>query len=378
MIKKFSYLLFGVLFYCTFINCNLDSGTNSNQEKIIYKDTLYDTVFTCPNTDSTAQKQKEPISVSYTINILGNPNKLLISKDGKKVYATNGSGLLEIGITERKVLKNYSLPNASLGSNDISIDGKLMSLSDFYSVYIANIDSGMTFRNVIGGSAVYGSCIANGTVYAPCFNDRIVRTYRLQNGTQKEINPFAGSSTVATPHGISYTMDRNFVVAIDEGQKVLHIINTNNDSMLYQIPTGRTAKFTIPLNGDTIAAFCQNSNQILLINVKEPEAVPVIIKIDSLEYVTDATYSISNNRMYIILAKSTYYQDNGPYESGQYSLPELLILDMKTRNILKRGMISVNASNVYSFSIALTPDSNLLLITGSEAIYVIDVNTLKI
>jgi hypothetical protein len=354
MKQKISYLLFGALMYSTLLECDSDSGINSIE-----------------------QKQKT-ISVSYTIGVLGNPNNLLISKDGKKIYATNGSGLLEIGIAEKKVLKNYSLPNSRLESNDLSVDGKLISLSDFNSVYIADIENGMTFKKVIEGSAVYGSCIANETVYAPCFNDRIIRTYRLQDEKQLEINPYTGSSTVATPCGISYSMDRSYVVAIDETEKVLHIINSNNDSMQYHIPTGKTAKFTIPLKGDSIAAFCENSNQILFINIKEPEAVPVIIKIDSLEYADDAVYSISNNRVYIVLKKPAYYRDNGPFESGTYSLPELVVLDMNSKDVIMRGKIDVDASNLFTFSIALTPDEILLLITGSESIHLIEVSSLKI
>jgi hypothetical protein len=377
MKKRHGFLFIGILTYTFIIGCNKETDTSSKVTGPMTRDTIIDTIKICTDTGKSAVQLIDTLNVSYTINILGNPNGLVINKDGSKAFVTNGSGLLEIDIPGKKMLKNYSLPNSRIEVNDISPDGKMISLSEFTAVYIAPIDKEPLFQKIITGSAVYGSCFSNTSVYAPCFNDRVVRTYRLKDSLEKMIDPYDSSGVVASPNAIGYSSDRKYIIAVDEGNQVLHIINAEKDSALYQIPTGRTAKFTIPIIGDTIAAFLENSKQFLLINLSRPNEVPMMVQVDSLEYAHDAVYSRGLNRMFIVLGRFLYDKDNGLYESSFYYAAQLIVMDMSKFKVLLRKTINIDASNLQKFKIALTPDDNLLLITSSEALHVFETKNLK-
>lgn len=336
----------------------------------------------CPSSDSIPSDDHsgnniKKIKVTHTLNIPGNPDGLVMDLNKNMAYVTNRSGLIEIDASRKNVIRNIALPNSQVQISGISQDGKLLSLNDFYSVYIANTEGELSFLKTITGSAVFGSCIVGSTVYAASFNDRIIYSYRLEDGLLHKIDPYKSSGEIATPNSIISTADQKYVVAVDETNRVLHVISCDKDSSLYHIPTGQLVKFCIPIKDDKIAAFLENSKQLLLIDITQPNVIPEIMEIDSLEYVNHAVYSSEMHFMFVILGKLAFYRDSGPYESSNYYTAELMILDMNTKKEVLRGKIDIDPSNV-EFKIGMTSDNKSILFTSSGALNYIDIESLKI
>ncbi len=313
-------------------------------------------------------------TITDIVNVPGSPNGIVVDSQGNFAYLTNKYALLVLDLATRQLTKNYAL-TLDIGSdlNGIVVDNinktdSLVALHAFGGAAIADVEDGSQVE-LISASAIYGAAFAQGFLYAPSFNDRVVYAASIDGSTQQTINPYPEGGKIAGPCSIVSTPDGSTVLFGDEFNNAVHAIDTSTNTVIATYVIGFKPKHIVPIDENNAVIVHEDDGTVAFIDLTNPAGVPKLVSIDSLEGVEDLVIDPARTSLFVLHRKKI------EYEGDNYGLyqPEVVVLDLSIKTVSSRILIDDDKPASWpDYDLAITPDGSTLLVAGEEAIYFLE------
>jgi DNA-binding beta-propeller fold protein YncE len=301
------------------------------------------------------------LRITGTVIAPGQPNSSAAAHDNLTAYVGTQSAVLVLDLSTQRFER--LLPSAMNQSIVDAVDDTdtHLAVRDPAAGLLALADG--SFMPLIGGGFFRRTSLANGFLYAPDFNGRVLWVAPVDGGSQFSINPYEGTTRIAGPTNSARSPSGRTVIFGDEFSGSIHVVDTETNTLRGSFIAGGSPRDVFALTDDLAIAIFDGT--IAYVPLEDPNRVPELFRIGLLSNAGAWAVDHENQRLYVVR------YDGGPYTDDPITA-EAGVLDLTTREEIGARlpidfMVNPRFGSVPFFSIAVTEDGRTVILTVSDS-----------
>jgi hypothetical protein len=282
--------------------------------------------------------------VGQLLPVASGVNSLVVDPGGGTAYVVNGSSVLVVDLAGQALTKTYPLSGLD------HVDGidpvtRVLALYGFSSAGIFDLTNG-TEHQLLQAGAIEGAVIANGMLYAPSFNARVLLVSSLDGSRTLDINPYPTATEengqVAGPCSVARSGDGSLVAFGDEFHQAVHVVRTSDNSLVQTHAIGFPPCRLFFQDNDTLIGVAARmdisggSGDIGTIDLRDATSVPSIANFGS--DIIDAAVDVASRSLFLL-------EDSQTTGQGSETAQDVALVDLDTLRITKKIPLGPNAGS---------------------------------
>lgn len=302
--------------------------------------------------------QKAALRIRDTVIAPGAPTSVVTAPGGTTAYVSTQSALLMLDLVEARFrrLFPYTAPVSFVDARDATTSH--VAVRGFSQAGSMSLNDG-AFALLVQSGSLRRTSIANGFLYAPDFNERVLKVAALDGSSEFSINPYPDGTRTAGPSNSARSPSGRTVVFGDEFTQSVHAVDTETNTLRGTFIAGGSPLDVLALSDDLAIALFDGT--IAYVQLHDPLRVPDLFRVALLD--NALAYALDHEHERLFVARF----DGGPYTEEPLSF-EVGVLDLTTQEEIGGRLKLDIATNTFpGAALGVTDDGATVILTLSDA-----------
>ncbi len=294
-------------------------------------------------------------AIAESLTLPGTIGGVFAAAAGTSAHVSLTGGVAVVEIETREPQSTFLFPFSGASISGLNAQGDLMAVDSFREAAVLDAFTGEEFLIAPGGSSG-GSTIANDTLYTTYFNARGLGINSIDGTVSDFLNPWDMTDRDAGPRIVARSPSEATVVFDDDFQQVLHVLETETNSLIGRhligsspleifLPDDETAVLVFPAVIQRTSGQATAPGTVAFVDLTGTNSVPRVVSDEALSDPVTAAINLRDQLLYVLV--QVVVEENSvevpigfPPQIDRLLGLDLVVFDLQSREVRSRSAIA--------------------------------------